>query len=84
LKLLLLIYKVLVVLNPIRAGMVEDAESWPWSSYQTMIGLEGAPPWLGTDWLLRHVNCHSIHKTVKTNAKVLPLDHRVYVLNPFL
>jgi len=41
-----------VVLNPVRAGMVEQAEDWPWSSYRMMIGSAPAPAWLETDWLL--------------------------------
>ena len=37
-----------VVLNPVRAGMVEDPGQWPWSSYRAML----APGWLpGADWL---------------------------------
>jgi REP element-mobilizing transposase RayT len=27
-----------VVLNPVRAGMVESPEQWPWSSYRAMKG----------------------------------------------
>jgi putative transposase len=41
-----------VVLNPVRAGMVDRVETWPWSSYGTMICEEVAPEWLETDWLL--------------------------------
>lgn len=41
-----------VVLNPVRAGMVREASAWPWSSYNTMVGIEVAPPWLQTDWIL--------------------------------
>jgi putative transposase len=41
-----------VVLNPVRAGMVDRAEAWPWSSYGAMICEEVAPEWLETDWLL--------------------------------
>ena len=37
-----------VVLNPVRAGMVQDPAQWPWSSYSAML----APSWLpGADWL---------------------------------
>lgn len=37
-----------VVLNPVRAGMVQDPSQWPWSSYGAML----APGWLpGADWL---------------------------------
>lgn len=41
-----------VVLNPVRAGMVASAEEWEWSSFRAMVGLEPAPSWLETDWLL--------------------------------
>jgi putative transposase len=41
-----------VVLNPVRARMVSEASAWPWSSYRAMVGLEPAPPWLETDWVL--------------------------------
>lgn len=41
-----------VVLNPVRAGMVDDAARWPWSSYRAFIGSAAAPPWLETDWML--------------------------------
>jgi len=27
-----------VVLNPVRAGMVDDPRAWPWSSYRAMVG----------------------------------------------
>ena len=37
-----------VVLNPVRAGMVQEPGQWPWSSYGAML----APGWLpGADWL---------------------------------
>ncbi len=41
-----------VVLNPVRAGMVESAEQWSWSSYPVMIGLSGCPEWFDREWLL--------------------------------
>lgn len=41
-----------VVLNPVRAGMVSEAEQWPWSSYGAFVGLASAPPWLDVDWTL--------------------------------
>lgn len=41
-----------VVLNPVRAGMVADTGDWAWSSYHAMVGQEGKPEWLNTDWLL--------------------------------
>ena len=41
-----------VHLNPVRAGMVEDLSSYPWSSYPVFIGQNKKPAWLETDWLL--------------------------------
>jgi putative transposase len=41
-----------VVLNPLRAGMVEEVGDWPWSSYRATIGQVPAPIWLQTDWIL--------------------------------
>lgn len=41
-----------VVLNPVRAGMVDSADQWPWSSYRAMMGQSPAPKWLAIDGLL--------------------------------
>ncbi len=41
-----------VVLNPVRAKMVNKPEGWKWSSYRSTAGLEGAEKWLETAWLL--------------------------------
>lgn len=42
-----------VVLNPVRAGMANDAADWQWSSYLATIGRTVPPQWLQTHWLLR-------------------------------
>jgi putative transposase len=42
-----------VVLNPVRAGICETPQEWPWSSYAATIGLTKAPPFLAVDALLR-------------------------------
>jgi hypothetical protein len=42
-----------IVLNPVRARMVETVADWPWSSYQATVGLGTAPAWLDVDGLLR-------------------------------
>ncbi|WEF30997.1 REP-associated tyrosine transposase [Pseudoduganella chitinolytica] len=39
--------------NPVRAGLVPDAESWRWSSHRNVCGLTAPLPWLTTEWLLR-------------------------------
>ncbi len=41
-----------IVLNPLRAKMVETLDSWPWSSYPAIVGLAPAPDWFDTDWML--------------------------------
>lgn len=43
-----------VVLNPVRARMVEEPIAWPWSSLQAVLGGCEVPDWLDTDWLLSH------------------------------
>ena len=39
-----------VVLNPVRAGMVEKVGDWRWSSYRATAGIEVGPVWLETEW----------------------------------
>ncbi len=41
-----------VVLNPVRAGMVKNAEAWVWSSYRATSGKTPSPAWLNTRWVL--------------------------------
>jgi putative transposase len=41
-----------VVLNPVRAGLVDSAEAYAWSSLRATIGLEPAPGWLAAVDLL--------------------------------
>ena len=41
-----------VVLNPVRAKMVETPTAWKWSSYRATAGRESAHPCLTTDWVL--------------------------------
>lgn len=41
-----------IVLNPVRAGMVDHPRKWVWSSYGSMAGLAQVPAWLETKWLL--------------------------------
>lgn len=43
-----------VVLNPVRAGLVQDPAEWRWSSYRATSGLDAAPSWLAIDWVLAH------------------------------
>lgn len=41
-----------VVLNPVRAGMVEEPQGWRWSSYRATAGKEAAHPCLTAIWIL--------------------------------
>lgn len=41
-----------VVLNPVRANMVEKQEEWKWSSYGAAIGIKSVPDYLMVDWIL--------------------------------
>ncbi len=41
-----------VVLNPVRAGMVNKPGDWKWSSYLATVGEEEKPDWLEADWIL--------------------------------
>jgi putative transposase len=40
-----------IALNPVKAGLCNDAADWPWSTHRATAGLENAPPWLHRDWL---------------------------------
>lgn len=41
-----------VVLNPLRANLVQRLEEWPWSSYMATCGQTVSPPWLQAEWIL--------------------------------
>jgi REP element-mobilizing transposase RayT len=49
-----------VVLNPVRAGVVEKPEAWRWSSYQTTAGLRKQQDYLTVDWILGHFSSKRI------------------------
>ena len=43
-----------LVLNPVRAGLVDSPMAWPWSSYRATASGRGGPDWLTTRWTLQH------------------------------
>lgn len=45
-----------VVLNPVRAAMVERPEHYHWSSYLPTLGKEARPAFLTTEWLLGNLS----------------------------
>jgi putative transposase len=42
-----------IILNPVRARMVDSPCEWLWSSWHNMVGSKASPPWLATDALLQ-------------------------------
>jgi REP element-mobilizing transposase RayT len=42
-----------VALNPVKAGLAERPEEWPYSSYAATIGVEAPPDWLDVEATLR-------------------------------
>ena len=50
-------------LNPLRANMVEQLVSHPWSSYPAFVGKAKAPDWLERDWLLSLFGKNRKHAT---------------------
>jgi REP element-mobilizing transposase RayT len=41
-----------IVLNPVRAGMVNEPGKYPWSSYRPTAGFANKPTFLAVDWIL--------------------------------
>jgi len=41
-----------IVLNPVRAGMVNEVSQWEWSSYQQTSSMGGGQQWVATDQVL--------------------------------
>lgn len=41
-------------LNPVSAGLVGNAEDWPWSSAGAYLGSNACPIWLSTSFILDH------------------------------
>jgi putative transposase len=45
-----------IVLNPVRAKMVQHVQDWPWSSYHRVIGVKEPEAWMEVDWILSCFN----------------------------
>ena len=43
-----------IAANPVKAGYVQHAHEWPWSSHRALAGLEPAPEFLDVDWLRQY------------------------------
>ncbi|MCP4287026.1 MAG: addiction module toxin RelE [Gammaproteobacteria bacterium] len=78
-----------VVLNPVRARMVNDVHEWQWSSYNVMADEQTPPEWLETDWLLacfgkRRSRCIAKYKDFVRAGVGLPpvwenMKHQMYL-----
>lgn len=42
-----------IVLNPVRAGMAQRVEDWPWSSYAITASKRESPGWLDAEWIVK-------------------------------
>jgi REP element-mobilizing transposase RayT len=60
-----------IVLNPLRADLVDHPEDYFWSSYRATAGLDQAPSWLAVDELLGNFdsNTQTALKQYKTYVK---------------
>ncbi|MBY0266583.1 MAG: transposase [Burkholderiales bacterium] len=59
-----------VVLNPLRARMVQRLEQWPWSSYLATCGQAGCPDWLQVDFVLSQFSAQRARAIAKYVAFV--------------
>jgi hypothetical protein len=60
-----------VVLNPVRAKVVERPERWRWSSYRGMAGIEKAHSCLTADWVLGQFESKKRTAEIRYRAFVL-------------
>lgn len=49
-----------IVLNPVRAGMVDRAEDWRWSSYHATLGKMRHREWFDRTWLIEQFDSSTI------------------------
>ena len=66
-----------VVLNPVRARMVQRAGDWPWSNYRATADLAKAPAWLEVEWTLSQFSSRKraarrIYRQFVSEGKGLP------------
>jgi REP element-mobilizing transposase RayT len=72
-----------IPLNPVRAGLCDKPEVWPWSSYAALVGRAIRPPWLDPTWVhdqfgrdpLRAIASLEIHVREGMAAPPVELDY---------
>jgi hypothetical protein len=65
-------------LNPVRAGIVDDPEDYPWSSYSFYIGKQKPPKWLAKDFTLSLFSGTSLQRKRRYKAFVLSVLDQDY------
>ena len=78
-----------IVLNPVKAMMVNEVEDWKWSSYRATTGESPSPSWLSVDAVLaqfssqRDLAVRKYKTFVRTGLKNGPiwsqLNHQIYL-----
>ena len=61
-----------LVLNPVRARMVEKASAWRWSSYRATAGEIKAEDWLEVGPIVAQLGGHSAYRRFVTQGKGVP------------
>ncbi len=65
-------------LNPVRAGIIDDPEDYPWSSYSFYIGKQKSPKWLVRDFILSFFRGTSFQRKKRYKAFVLSVLDQEY------
>jgi putative transposase len=60
-----------VVLNPVRAGLVEAPEDWPWSSCAATAGVADVPVFLSPELIWRHFADGNVQGAVERYRKFI-------------
>ena len=62
-----------VVLNPVRAGIIDKPQQWRWSSYGCTVGLRKEPSWLDAKWILEQFSYYE-EKSARDQYRRFVLD----------
>lgn len=65
-----------IVLNPVRAKMVNRPEDWKWSSYMATAGLRDVPKHLTVDWILNQFGSKKTTAQRRYKAFVMEVGHK--------
>jgi len=75
-----------VLNNPLKGGLVERPQDWPWSTYAATAGLKPLPSYLSTTWLTRMFPADSLQGSQLLFRQCMeasdPVDAYVSVIDP--